>query len=125
MQRDQLRDSAADNFENNLNTVNKLSNELPSPVGRKTYRRQTFAQLRTRERGVSRRLSAKVKDTHGDFGTLTQEESVLTTIYDKKIRTRMQRWYFAWTAINVFLCVYIVILMGYYWEYLNALDCIR
>ena len=37
----------------------------------------------------------------------------------------MQRFYFAWSAINVALCIYILILMCYFWEYLNDLDCIH
>ena len=73
----------------------------------------------------SRKLSAKVKYDHGDFGALTHEESVLTTIFDKKVRSLKQKYYMAWGVLNVALCIYIIALECYFWKYLDALECIR
>ena len=45
--------------------------------------------------------------------------------YDKKLRTKMQRLYAAWSIINALLCIYILIVMIKFWDYLNKLDCIH
>ena len=70
-------------------------------------------------------MSEKIKSDHGDFGALTHESAYLTTIYDERIRTRMQRYYLAWTLNNVILSIYIIILLCYFWHYFNKLQCIH
>ena len=70
-------------------------------------------------------MSEKIKSDQGDFGALTHESAYLTTIYDERIRKRMQRYYLAWTLNNIILCIYIIILLGYFWHYFNKLKCIK
>ena len=75
-------------FDNNMQllTLSKKqkSNQDSAP------RRQTFAQLQGRDRGLSTRLSVAVKKKQSgvEFGALVKEEGELHALYDESTRKK-------------------------------------
>ena len=74
-------------------------------------------QLKTRQRGVSRKLSAAVRyDNNGEFGALIEEEAELTEAFSESKRVEKIRYYLIWGTINLLMLVYIFALLFIFWD---------
>ena len=84
----------------------------------------TFKQFATRQRGVSRRLSAQVVGATGEFGALQGEQTLLEDQFPKELRRSKRRWYYGWLTVNIVLCVYLTLLNIAFWQFWTV-QCIR
>ena len=72
-------------------------------------------QFKTRQRGVSRRLSAQVKQD-GEFGALINEDGELHEAFSHSQRVSKMKYYGAWGVVNVLLGVYVLTLIIFFWD---------
>ena len=99
--------------------MNHLNLPMASP------RRETFMQFKVRQRGVSRRLSAQVKDVNdGEFGALIKEDDELNEAYSKSQRMSKIKYYALWGLVNLSLCIYIFGVIFVFWDAWKV-DCIE